>query len=86
MLSVLSTFRYGYWRVTQVVRFFHDPAGHPGALYAFFIFYVPVAEACACVILFLGSTQTSEAPYPASSVPCNLMGFVPPNVRIVNMK
>ena len=28
---------YGYWRVSQVVRFFHDPANHWGALDAFFI-------------------------------------------------
>ena len=38
MLSVFCTFRYGYWRIAQVVRFFQDPASHPGALDAFFIF------------------------------------------------
>ena len=25
MLSVFCTFRYGYWRIAQVVRFFQDP-------------------------------------------------------------
>src|SRR5208337_1388564 len=58
MLSMFCTFRYGYWRIAQVVRFFHDPASHPGALDAFFIFCLLGAEAYAFVILFLGYFQT----------------------------
>jgi cellulose synthase (UDP-forming) len=58
MLSVFCTFRYGYWRIAQVMRFFQDPAGHPGALDAFFIFCLLGAEAYAFVILFLGYFQT----------------------------
>jgi cellulose synthase (UDP-forming) len=58
MLSMFCTFRYGYWRISQVVRFFHDPANHPGALDAFFIFCLLGAEAYAFVILFLGYFQT----------------------------
>ncbi len=58
MLSMFCTFRYGYWRIAQVVRFFQDPASHPGALDAFFIFCLLGAEAYAFVILFLGYFQT----------------------------
>jgi cellulose synthase (UDP-forming) len=58
MLSIFCTFRYGYWRITQVVRFFHDPANHWGALDAFFVMCLLLAEAYAFVILFLGYFQT----------------------------
>jgi cellulose synthase (UDP-forming) len=58
MLSMFCTFRYGYWRITQVVRFFQDPASHPGALDAFFIFLLLGAETYAFIILFLGYFQT----------------------------
>ena len=58
MLSMFCTFRYGYWRIAQVVRFFHDPANHWGALDAFFIMCLLLAEAYAFVILFLGYFQT----------------------------
>ena len=58
MLSIFCTFRYGYWRIAQVVRFFHDPANHWGALDAFFIICLLFAEAYAFVILFLGYFQT----------------------------
>jgi cellulose synthase (UDP-forming) len=58
MLSMFCTFRYGYWRVDQVIRFFRDPANHWGALDAFFILCLLLAEAYAFVILFLGYFQT----------------------------
>src|SRR5208337_43944 len=58
MLSMFCTFRYGYWRVAQVVQFFHDPANHWGALDVFFILCLLLAEAYAFVILFLGYFQT----------------------------
>jgi cellulose synthase (UDP-forming) len=58
MLSIFCTFRYGYWRIAQVVRFFQDPAAHHGALDAFFIFCLLGAETYAFVILFLGYFQT----------------------------
>jgi cellulose synthase (UDP-forming) len=58
MLSMFCTFRYGYWRTSQVVRFFQDPANHWGALDAFFILCLLLAEAYAFVILFLGYFQT----------------------------
>ena len=58
MLSMFCTFRYGYWRIEQVVRFFQDPANHWGALDAFFILCLLLAEAYAFVILFLGYFQT----------------------------
>jgi cellulose synthase (UDP-forming) len=58
MLSMFCTFRYGYWRIAQVVRFFQDPASHAGAIDAFFIICLLGAEAYAFVILFLGYFQT----------------------------
>jgi cellulose synthase (UDP-forming) len=58
MLSMFCTFRYGYWRISQVIRFFQDPASHPGALDAFFIFCLLGAETYAFIILFLGYFQT----------------------------
>src|SRR5208282_3446147 len=58
MLSMFCTFRYGYWRIDQVVRFFRDPANHWGALDVFFILCLLLAEAYAFVILFLGYFQT----------------------------
>ena len=58
MLSMFCTFRYGYWRIAQVVRYFHDPASHLGALDIFFVLCLLLAEVYAFVILFLGYFQT----------------------------
>ncbi len=58
VLSMFCTFRYGYWRISQTVRFFQDPANHWGALDAFFICTLIFAESYAFVILFLGYFQT----------------------------
>ncbi len=58
MMSMFCTFRYGYWRVLQVIQFFEDPASHWGALDAFFILCLLGAEAYAFMILFLGYFQT----------------------------
>jgi len=58
MLSMFCTFRYGYWRVGQVIRFFQYPVNHWDALDAFFILSLLLAEAYAFVILFLGYFQT----------------------------
>jgi cellulose synthase catalytic subunit (UDP-forming) len=58
LLSCFCTFRYGYWRIEQVVHFFQDPANHWGALDVFFIFILLAAEVYACLILFLGYFQT----------------------------
>jgi cellulose synthase (UDP-forming) len=58
MLSMFCTFRYGYWRIVQMIRYFEDPASHWGALDAFFILSLILAEFYAFVILFLGYFQT----------------------------
>ncbi len=58
MMSMFCTLRYGYWRVTQTAHFFQDPANHWGALDAFFIFSLLLAETYAFFILFLGYFQT----------------------------
>ena len=57
-MSMFCTFRYGYWRILQTVRFFQDPANHWGALDAFFIMCLILAEVYAFFILFLGYFQT----------------------------
>src|SRR5580700_5278244 len=44
MMSMFSTFRYGYWRITQTAHFFQNPANHWGALDAFFIICLILAE------------------------------------------
>src|ERR1019366_2837009 len=58
MMSMFCTFRYGYWRILMTVRFFEDPANHWGALDAFFIMSLILAEVYAFFILFLGYFQT----------------------------
>jgi len=58
MMSMFCTLRYGYWRIAQVVKYFQDPGSHPGALDAFFISCLLLAEFYAFVILFLGYFQT----------------------------
>jgi cellulose synthase (UDP-forming) len=73
MLSMFCTFRYGYWRITQVIRYFHDPASHLGALDIFFILCLLLAEVYAFGILFLGYFQTiwplRRAPVPLPDNP-----------------
>jgi cellulose synthase (UDP-forming) len=58
IMSMFCTFRYGYWRINQTVQFFQDPANHWGALDAFFIMSLILAEVYAFIILFLGYFQT----------------------------
>jgi cellulose synthase (UDP-forming) len=58
MMSIFCTVRYGYWRVTQTVYYFQDPATHWGALDAFFIFSLLAAEGYAFMVLLLGYFQT----------------------------
>ena len=58
LVSMFSTFRYGVWRVSTTVQFFRDPANHWGALDAFFILSLILAETYAFIILFLGYFQT----------------------------
>jgi cellulose synthase (UDP-forming) len=58
LLSMFCTFRYGYWRIMEVIRFFRDPASHVAALDVFFIMCLLLAEIYAFGILFLGYFQT----------------------------
>src|SRR5208283_451522 len=73
MLSMFCTLRYGYWRMAQVVRYFHDPASHVRALDVFFILCLLSAEVYAFGILFLGYFQTiwplRRAPVPLPDNP-----------------
>jgi len=58
VMSSFCTFRYGYWRILTTVRYFNDPGTHWGALDAFFILSLLLAEVYAFFILFLGYFQT----------------------------
>ncbi len=58
LISIYSTFRYGYWRVSYVIRFFLDPGTNASALDVFFICLLVLAEMYAFIILFLGYLQT----------------------------
>lgn len=57
-VSMFSTFRYGYWRMSTTVKFFLDPGTQWTPLDAFFISLLVLAEAYAFIILFLGYLQT----------------------------
>jgi cellulose synthase (UDP-forming) len=57
LLSVYSTCRYGYWRLSTTVNFFRDPGTHGTGLDAFFIWLLLLAESYAFVVLFLGYLQ-----------------------------
>ena len=57
-VSMFSTFRYGYWRISTTVKFFLDPGTQWTPLDAFFISLLVIAEAYAFIILFLGYLQT----------------------------
>src|ERR1700723_2406504 len=57
LLSCFSTFRYGFWRVSTVIKYFTDPGNqtathHWTALDAFFVWLLLLAEFYAFTILF----------------------------------
>src|ERR1700761_4117561 len=58
MASCFSTYRYAYWRISTVIKFFMDPASQWGGLDMFFIFLLVLAEAYSFSILYLGYMQT----------------------------
>jgi cellulose synthase (UDP-forming) len=58
LVSMFSTFRYGFWRFSTTFKFFHDPGSVWSFLDAFFILLLLCAESYAFVILFLGYMQT----------------------------
>ncbi len=57
-LSLFSTLRYGYWRLSTTAHFFVDPRITWTALDAFFISFLVLAESYSFVILGLGYMQT----------------------------
>lgn len=58
LVSMFSTFRYGYWRIMTTFQFFLDPGTKWTTLDAFFIWLLVLAESYAFIILFLGYLQT----------------------------
>jgi cellulose synthase (UDP-forming) len=57
LLSMYATFRYGFWRISTVVKFFRDPGQPWTYLDAFFILLLLLAETYAFLVLFLGYLQ-----------------------------
>src|ERR1700723_3834139 len=58
LVSIFSTFRYGYWRYATTIRFLFAPGSLSSKLDAFFIALLLFAETYAIVTLFLGYMQT----------------------------
>jgi cellulose synthase (UDP-forming) len=58
LASMYSTFRYGFWRLSYTMKFFHDPGNTWSYIDAFFIWVLVAAETYAFCILFLGYMQT----------------------------
>jgi len=58
LVSMFSTLRYGYWRLSTTVHFFTNPNVSWTALDAFFISFLVLAEVYSFSILFLGYLQT----------------------------
>ena len=59
LLSVYSTFRYAFWRVSTALRFFRDPGTNWTALDAVFIGLLLLAEGYAFMVLALGYLQVA---------------------------
>jgi cellulose synthase (UDP-forming) len=58
LVSMFSTFRYGYWRLSTTLKFFLNPGSVWSFLDGFFILLLVAAETYAFIILFLGFLQT----------------------------
>ena len=58
LVSVFSTFRYGYWRFATTAKYFAEPGSVWTALDGLFIVLLLFAETYAFVTLFLGYMQT----------------------------
>src|SRR5215469_18628708 len=58
IVSMYSTFRYGFWRLATTGKFFFQPGSNWNWLDGFFILMLVLAEAYAFLILFLGYLQT----------------------------
>ena len=71
LVSVFSTFRYGFWRFTTTTRFFRGPGSNWSALDAFFIGLLLLAETYAATVLVLGYFQSL---WPLHRTPAALPG------------
>jgi len=75
LLSVYSTFRYAFWRVSTAAAFFRDPGTRWTALDAVFIALLLLAEGYAFVVLVLGYMQAlwplRRSPVPLPDDPAN---------------
>src|SRR5258708_13331209 len=75
LVSMFSTFRYGYWRFASTGRFFLDPGSVWSLLDAFFIALLLFPETYAFLILFLGYLQPlcplrpTPVPFPTAPHP-----------------
>ena len=74
IMSLFCTFRYGYWRISTMIEFFHDPSNKWGAIDVVFMFLLLSAEIYAFIVMGLGYFQTiwplrrAPAPLPDDEV------------------
>ena len=57
LLSLYSTFRYGYWRIAMAIAYFRNPGSAWSDVNAFFIYLLLLAECYAFMVLLLGYIQ-----------------------------
>jgi len=57
LLSIFTTLRYAYWRISTVIAFFRDPGMRWDALDAFFLWILLLAESYAFLVLLLNYLQ-----------------------------
>ncbi len=69
VVSIFSTFRYGFWRLVTVTQYFRDPGSKWSGLDAFFIFMLLMAEVYAAAVLLMGYVQTA---WPLGRMPAPL--------------
>ncbi len=58
IMSLFCTFRYGYWRISTLTQFFHDPANKWGVVDIIFMSLLLLSEAYAFLVMTLGYFQT----------------------------
>jgi cellulose synthase (UDP-forming) len=58
IMSLFCTFRYGFWRLSTLARFFHDPANKWGVIDIIFMSLLLLSEVYAFIVMTLGYFQT----------------------------
>ena len=59
LISITATFRYGWWRIHQLVDYFSDPSNHRVSIDAAFMLLLISSEVYTVLIMILGYMQTA---------------------------